>query len=276
MLVDWGPRRLDAALSDIRRAIDKSMKLSLLTISATTVLLIAGSLTYLRGGLGTPGELPVANIKTKLSSSAADSRNRANNKNEKTAEVAEKLNTVPPYSPPISVPVQVVFEAPANMTITWDTTGNGTFDSEPLMSPDRQNLSSGVIYRFQLSNIPGRRDTTLYPTIEVSSVTPRTESYLKYNAIPIGFTDSDLDQVAAGNFLTKVIYMPDPKFTEDDNSATATLVSYRLAPGVDPIVEADRRGSIFAIIRMHNTNPVIAADAPTVQSPAYGQPMSGD
>ncbi len=74
-----------------------------------------------------------------------------------------------------------------------------------------------------------------------------------------------------------------------------TLVSTRLDPGVDPIVEADRRGSILAIIRLGNkdlevpgVNPAVAAGAMPygntagvnnyisgVTGPNYGMPYSG-
>jgi hypothetical protein len=50
--------------------------------------------------------------------------------------------------------------------------------------------------------------------------------------------------------VTKVIYLPDPEFQELALAGVETLVSTRLDPGVDPIAEADRRGSILAIVRM--------------------------
>ena len=43
-----------------------------------------------------------------------------------------------------------------------------------------------------------------------------------------------------------------------------TLVSTRLDPGIDPIVEADRRGSILAIVRLGNKDLELpGADAGT-------------
>ena len=92
----------------------------------------------------------------------------------------------------------------------------------------------------------------LYPTLEVAPTTPRTDAYLAHNAIPVQFTEDDLDQVQSGNFVTKVIYLPDAEFQELALAGVETLVSTRLDPGVDPIVEADRRGTILAIIRLGN------------------------
>jgi hypothetical protein len=90
----------------------------------------------------------------------------------------------------------------------------------------------------------------LFPTLEVAPVTPRTDAYLAHAPIPVQFTEEDFDQVVSGNFVTKVIYLPDPEFQELALAGVETLVSTRLAPGVDPIAEADRRGSILAIVRM--------------------------
>ena len=65
------------------------------------------------------------------------------------------------------------------------------------------------------------------------------------------FTSEDFDQVVdGGNFVTKVIYLPDPKYQELAVSGVETLVSTRLEPGVDPILEADKRGTILLIVRL--------------------------
>jgi hypothetical protein len=161
--------------------------------------------------------------------------------------------TLPPQMIPVSMPtVQVLFARPEGMQIRWDVSGVTPFDSTPLVVPGRQNFPQNGIYRMKLTNIPGREGTELYPTVEIGPTTPRTEAFLAHNAIPIQFTEEDFDQVLAGNFVTKVIYLPDPEFQELALAGVETLVSTRLDPGVDPIVEADRRGSILAVIRLGN------------------------
>jgi hypothetical protein len=148
--------------------------------------------------------------------------------------------------------VQVLFNKPEGMVIAWDVGGLGMFDSQPLVVPGRSSFPQGGIYRLKVGNIEGREGVELYPTLEVGPVTPRTEAYLAHNAIPVQLTQEDFDQVQAGNFVTKVIYLPDPEFQELALAGVETLVSTRLDPGIDPIVEADRRGSILAIARMGN------------------------
>lgn len=147
---------------------------------------------------------------------------------------------------------QVAFVSPDGMQVNWDVSQPGAFDSEPLIVPGRYNFPQGAIYRVKLTNIPGRPGVELYPTIEIGPATPRTEAYLDHNAVPIQFTEEDFDQILSGNFVTKVIYLPDAEFQELALAGVETLVSTRLDPGVDPIVEADRRGSILAILRVGN------------------------
>jgi len=159
------------------------------------------------------------------------------------------------YQPILPVPPQasqVWFSGPEGMQINWDVSAPGAFDSAPFICPGRQNFQEGAIYRLKLANIPGRPGVELYPTLEIAPAMPRTQAFLAHNAIPVQFTTEDFDQVLSGNFVTKVIYLPDPSFQELALAGVETLVSTRLDPGVDPIVEADRRGAILAVVRLGN------------------------
>lgn len=155
-------------------------------------------------------------------------------------------------SPAPGAASQIIFNGPEGMAVSWDVSAPGSFDSEPLICPGRYNFPQGAIYRLKLTNIPGREGAELYPTLEVGPSLPRTDAYLAHNAIPVQFTEEDFDQVLSGNFVTKVIYLPDAEFQELALAGVETLVSTRLDPGLDPIVEADRRGAILAIIRLGN------------------------
>ena len=170
--------------------------------------------------------------------------------------MAPAMPMVPPPAgamrPGATPTVQVLFAKPEGMQVRWDVQSENAFDSIPLVVPGRQNFPQGAIYRLKLTNIPGREGVELYPTLEIGPSTPRTEAYLAHNAIPVQFTEEDFDQVLSGNFVTKVIYLPDPEFQEYALAGVETLVSTRLDPGVDPITEADRRGAILAVIRLGN------------------------
>ena len=150
---------------------------------------------------------------------------------------------------------QIYFLDPNGMQIGWQNgtgpNGERTYLPSQLTVPARYNFNQGFIYRLKLTNIPGRAGTALYPTIEVAPTTPATDAYLAHNAIPVQLTAEDFDQVLdGGNFVTKVIYLPDPKYQELAVSGVETLVSTRLEPGIDPILEADKRGTILLILRV--------------------------
>ncbi len=149
---------------------------------------------------------------------------------------------------------QVFFLDPSKMNIGWQSGGQGeqrVFLTHDQPVPFRYNFNQGFIYRLKLTNIPNHPDQALYPTIEVAPSTPATDAYLTHNPIPLQFTPEDFEQVIdGGNFVTKVIYLPDPKYQELAIAGVETLVSTRLEPGVDPILEADKRGTILMIVRL--------------------------
>lgn len=148
---------------------------------------------------------------------------------------------------------QVAFVSPVGMKIGWESSMGGgprNFMPAQLTVPGRYNFDQGAIYRLKVTDVAGHPGVPFYPTLEIAPGSPRTDAYLTHNAVPIEFTDEDFDQVSAGNFVTKVIYLPDPQHQELAIAGVETLVSTRLDPGVDPIAEADRRGTILAIVRL--------------------------
>jgi hypothetical protein len=149
---------------------------------------------------------------------------------------------------------QLFFVAPVGMKVGWQTAAGGgerVYMPAQLTVPARYNFPQGYIYRLKITDLGANRPgLVLYPTIEVAPSTLATDAYLTHNPIPVQFTEEDFDQVAAGNFVTKVIYLPDPKYQELAIAGVETLVSTRLEPGIDPILEADRRGTILLIIRL--------------------------
>ncbi|MCC6508051.1 MAG: hypothetical protein IT423_03025 [Pirellulaceae bacterium] len=174
--------------------------------------------------------------------------------------------------------VQILFNRPEGMEVLYDVVGDGSFTSTPLSVPGRVEFPQGGIYRLKLTKIQGDDrfvGVELYPTVEIAGANPRTAAYLAHNAIPISFSVSDdLPQVLAGNFVTKVIYLPDPEFQGDALVGVEEVVSNRINPGEDPIVEADRRGSILAIVRLGNKDIEMSGAAGANAALAMG-PMMG-
>ena len=156
---------------------------------------------------------------------------------------------------------QIMFAKPTGMEVFWDVTGSGQFSSTPLITPGRANFGQAGLYRLKFTNIEGYEGVELYPSLEVGPANPRTAAFLAHNTIPVQLTVNDINQVMSGNFVTKVIYLPDPEFQELAVAGVETLVSTRLDPGIDPVDEADRRGVILAILRAGNKDMEMAAGA---------------
>ena len=159
----------------------------------------------------------------------------------------------PMQGPPAHIPTsQVNFLGEESLVINFDATRPGTFDSAPLICPATHDFPQGNIYRLKLSSIPGLPGKELFPTLEIAPTAARTQAFLAHSSVPVEFTDNDFDQVFSGNFVTKVVYLPNPEFQGIAMSGVGTLVNTQLQPGVDPIIEASKRGAILAVIRMGN------------------------
>jgi hypothetical protein len=161
---------------------------------------------------------------------------------------------------------EVRFVGPAGMKISWPTYGG---PSQPLEAPARYNFLQAAIYRLKLSDIPNRPGLELYPTLEVVPSNHKTDPFLSHAAVPVMFTEEDFEQVASGTYVVKVIYLPDPQYQDLAVTGPDEVVSTRLEPGVDPIAEAQRRGSILVIIRMGNID-LEAPNTPPMNAPGVG------
>ncbi|MCS6851732.1 MAG: hypothetical protein NZ700_11255 [Gemmataceae bacterium] len=165
---------------------------------------------------------------------------------------------------------EVRFVGPAGMKISWYApAGDGKqgFATTQLDAPARYNFVQGAIYRLKLSEIPNRPGLELYPTLEVVPANVKTHPFLAHSAVPISFTEEDFDQVVSGNYLVKVIYLPDPQFQDLAATGPDEVVSTRLEPGVDPIAEAHRRGSVLLVVRMGNID-LEAPNTPPMDAPS--------
>jgi hypothetical protein len=175
---------------------------------------------------------------------------------------------------------QIKFIEPEGMSVGWQISGG--YAENQVSAPGRYNFQQGASYRLKLSNIPGRDGLKLYPTLQVYPGHPQTNAYLAHNCVPIQITDEDLDQIQANNFVTKVVYLPSPQHQEQAIAGVETLVSTRLEPGLDPVAEADRRGTILAVIRVGNMDletpearSVVAADG-TIQQASHVRLVDGE
>ena len=164
------------------------------------------------------------------------------------------------------------FTGPAGMKVTWQLP-SGEFNPEAtgLTAPADYNFLQAQVYRLRLSQIlPNYPGKTFYPTLQVEPANPKTVTFLAHSFVPVSFADEDFRQAAAGNLVVKVVYLPDPAFQDFATvEGTAELVSTRLEPGADPVAEAQRRGTILAVVRMGGIDLENRA-APAMNAPPGG------
>jgi hypothetical protein len=164
---------------------------------------------------------------------------------------------------------EVRFAGPNGMKVSWytgDPSGKGGFSLAGIEAPGRYNFTQASIYRLKLSNIPGRPALDLYPTLEVVPVNNKTATFLAHSAVPVSFTEEDFEQVTAGNYVVKVVYLPDREHQDLAAVGADEVVSTRLDPGADPIAEACKRGSILLVVRMGNID-LEAPNTPAMDAP---------
>lgn len=159
-----------------------------------------------------------------------------------------------PYGPTISNQrTSIKFVSPDKARIGWLV--NNSYADTGLVAPASYNFMQGNIYRLKVSGVPTQPGKVYYPTLEVAPSTIKTVTYLSHNSVPVSFTNDDFERVNAGNLVVKVIYLPDPAFQDAAALGGAEeVVSTQLEPGADPIVEATRRGTVLAVIRIGNIN----------------------
>lgn len=177
------------------------------------------------------------------------------------------IGALPAYAPaaPTNMRTSIRFGDPEGMMVTWY--GPSGWNDMPLRTPARYNFLQGGVYRLKLSSVANRLDRVYYPTLEVVPGSPKVMAYLAHSSVPVTFTDEDFEQVDSGNFLVKVVYLPDPNYQDLATIVGPNvLVSTPLEPGIDPIIEAQKRGTILLIIRMGNID-LNAPNSPAMDAP---------
>jgi hypothetical protein len=154
---------------------------------------------------------------------------------------------------------------------------DGSFNDEAgaLTAPKDYNFLQGQVYRLRLGSIlPDHPGRYFYPTLEVAPANPKSITFLAHASVPITFSPDDFAQARAGNLVVKVVYLPDPANQDFSTIVGAEeVVSTRLEPGADPVAEAQRRGTILAVIRMGNIDlENRVSPAMTAPPPGFGPP----
>lgn len=161
-------------------------------------------------------------------------------------------------------PVKLVL--PAGTTIAPVVDGNFTDD---LPAPQTFGCLIGAVYRFRISQIPLQPGAELFPSVEVIDRTyPPAGLELQF-PIPIHITQEELQYALDGKFVTRVIYLENPRTAIPNQYKPSFQPWFEVEAGQDPIVTADVLGRPVAILRLGSRRPT-ADDLPgefTYQSP---------
>jgi hypothetical protein len=122
-------------------------------------------------------------------------------------------------------------------------------------APLKAGLLVGAIYRLRVANLPGRVGQEVYPTIEmINRLYPPAGQELRF-AMPIELTQEDLELAVQGQFVTRVIYLEDPRNTTPSRSLPDSQNWFDIGPGRDALAVADALGRPMAILRMGGRVP---------------------
>jgi hypothetical protein len=149
----------------------------------------------------------------------------------------------------------VQFLGPAGAEMDWELiTPDKT---EPIVTgravqtlPSRLNFPGMGIFQLRISNIPNHPKMELHPTLEIRPHLPRYDAHIAHSVLALQITEQDIAHVAKGNYVYRVVYLPDQAPQEPPVVESKTIVSYELAEGGDPTLEAARRGEPLLILQI--------------------------
>jgi hypothetical protein len=129
-----------------------------------------------------------------------------------------------------------------------------SFD-EPPAGPRKAGMLIGCVYRLRVTGIPRAEGLEVYPTVEVINRLYAPLGQQHRFAIPVELTEEDLNLALQGKFVTRVIYLEDPRKALPIREDPQTQNYFETAPGQDPLAVADGLGRPMAILRLGGRLP---------------------
>lgn len=153
---------------------------------------------------------------------------------------------LPGYFQPVEI------KAPPGALVSLATEGQ----FEPAApTPQTAGMLIGSVYRLKVTHIRGAEGQEVFPTIEVIDRTyPPRGQELRF-PIPVELTHEDLQIALAGKFVTRVIYLENPRLALPTPEDPAEHNWFEAGAGRDPLAVADRLGRPVAILRMGGRLP---------------------
>jgi hypothetical protein len=153
-------------------------------------------------------------------------------------------------------PVEIQVPAGADVApLNGASEVNKVRDNEAENSRLLVGMQIGPVYRLKVTNIPEHAGLELFPTIElIDRLYPPPGQSLRF-PIPVELTLNELLMASEGQFITRVIYLENPKTALPlaENGKSTRWIEAR--PGEDPLVMADHLGRPMAIVRLGGRVP---------------------
>ncbi|HVA49039.1 MAG TPA: hypothetical protein VNH11_21940 [Pirellulales bacterium] len=122
-------------------------------------------------------------------------------------------------------------------------------------TPLEIGLLIAPVYRFKVSNIAGHEGQEVFPTIEVIDRLYPPRGQERRFPVPIEFNADDIELALDGKFVTRVVYLEDPRMALPVAEGWQDQHWFDAGPGVNAVQEADRWGRPLAIVRMGGRVP---------------------
>jgi hypothetical protein len=117
-------------------------------------------------------------------------------------------------------------------------------------APRKAGLLIGAVYRLRVTNIRLAEGLEVFPTIEIIDRLYAPPDQQNRFAIPVDITEDDLRLALDGKFVTRVIYLEDPRHALPARDNPQTQNWFEAAAGQDPLAVADGLGRPVAILRL--------------------------
>jgi len=141
-------------------------------------------------------------------------------------------------------PVKII--APAGAAICYAV--DGQFQT-PQPAPLVAGFLVGQVYRLRVIGIPLHPGMEVFPTLEVIDRLYTPAGHEWQFPIEVELTLEDLEMALSGKFVTKVIYLEDPRLALPV-AQQGHQRWFEVAPGGDPLAMADQLGRPVAIVRL--------------------------
>jgi hypothetical protein len=148
---------------------------------------------------------------------------------------------LPGYFQPVEI------KAPDGALISLASQGVFT---QPQQAPLKAGFLIGQVYRLKVMKIPLHPGMEVFPTVEIIDRLYAPVDQQQRFPIPIELTREDLQLALSGKFVTRVIYLEDPRLALPVRQDPSGQHWFEVGAGKDPLAEADALGRPVAILRL--------------------------